>query len=84
MTLKEFALRAERHRERVKREDRRAGEIVAILFNANRDPDKLDAIEWQDVFSEWKEPKESIPEQTEEQMLDTMKLLAASTRGLEP
>jgi hypothetical protein len=74
-------LLGERHRDRVKREDRRAGEIIAILYNINRDSEKdPKGIDWQDVFLEWKEePKE----QTEEEMLALMQLFATkSNEGL--
>lgn len=66
----------ERFRERNKREDRRSGEIVALLFNVNRDSEKSpQGINWMDVFPEWKEPE---PEQTEEEMLKTMMMVFAT------
>ena len=77
-----FGKMVERFRERNKREDRRAGEIVALLFNTNRDTEKMpEGLTWQDVFPEWKEEQE---EQTDEQMLATMMLLfsAKPTEGL--
>lgn len=79
MTPRLFSHLVERHNEKVKREDRRAGEIVAILYNANRNVEKDPAgIEWQDVFTEWKEPER---EQSEEEMLANMRLWAEATRG---
>ena len=70
----------ERHNQKVKREDRRAGEIIAILFNINRDAEKMpNGIDWQDVFPEWKEER---PEQTEEEMFLVMAGFAKSTEGL--
>lgn len=80
MTPRQFNYLVERYRERLRREDRRAGEIIAILFNINRDSKAMpDGIEWQDVFPEWKEkPKH----QTEEQMLATLKLWAIATNRM--
>jgi hypothetical protein len=80
MTLKQFVMRAERHRESVKRADRRAGGVIAMLYNLNRDPEKdRDGIDWQDVFTEW---KEKLPEQTEDELYEAMLLWAKSTEGL--
>jgi len=78
-----FSFLVERHNDRVKREDRRAGEIVAILYNANRNvEDDPKGLDWQDVFPEWKEEREEH-EQTEEEMFALMKMFAAkSTEGL--
>lgn len=73
----------ERYRERNKREDRRAGEIVALLYNVNRDSEKMpDGIEWTDIFPEWKEEQTEGEGQTEEEMLNVMFALKASTEGL--
>jgi hypothetical protein len=80
LTLKHFLLLVERHKERVKREDRRAGEMIAMFFNANRDTEKMPrGIDWTDVFPEWKEPSK---EQTEEEMLEVMQALMASTQSM--
>jgi hypothetical protein len=67
----------------VKREDRRAGEVVAIVYNANRDTDKdPNGIDWRDVFPEWKEqPKEEPEEQTEDEMFEMMQRLVKLTEG---
>lgn len=66
----------ERYRERNKREDRRAGEIVAMFFNANRNTqEQPNPIGWQEIFPEWKEPE---PEQTDEEMFRTMAMLFAT------
>lgn len=71
---------AEWHRDQVKREDRRAGEIVAILFNLNRDVAKdPNGIDWTDVFPEW---KESAAPMTDEQMFENMMLHAKRTEAL--
>lgn len=75
-----FSCLVERHNENVKRADRRAGEIIAILYNINRDSERdPHGLEWQDVFPEWKEPEK---EQTEEEMFATMMLFTKSTEGL--
>lgn len=72
-------LLADRHKERVKREDRRAGEVVAILYNINRDSEKDPrGMDWQDVFAEWKEERF----EDEDEMFAAMKLFAQSTEGL--
>ena len=66
----------ERFRERNKREDRRAGEIVALLYNSNRDTERdQKGIDWTAVFPEWKEEQE---EQTDEEMFRTMAMLFAT------
>lgn len=41
-------------------------------------------LDWKDVFPEWKEAAAPQTEQTEEEMIETMKLLAASVGGAEP
>lgn len=80
MHHRRFDYLVERHKDRMKRADRRAGEIVAILYNLNRDPkEDPKGIDWTDVFAEW---KEEPPEQTEDEMLETMFAFAASTEGL--
>ena len=79
MTPRLFSFMLERWRDQVKREDRRGGEIVAMLYNINRDTEKDPrGIDWQDVYTEWKEEHE----QTEEEMLQVMQMFAASTEGL--
>jgi hypothetical protein len=58
----------------MRREDQRAGEVVAMLYNINRDGKKdPKGMTWLDVFPENAAPKP----QTEEQMLDAMMLWAA-------
>jgi hypothetical protein len=83
MTFREFVLRAERHKDWLKREDRRAGVIVAALYNLNARTSETDPVQnWDDFFIEWKEPTK---EQTEEKMLQAMMLFAKSTNeGLKP
>lgn len=80
MTPRLFSRLAERYREGVRREDRRAGEIIAILYNINRDSEKdPHGMDWQDVFPEWK----TEHEQTEEEMFEMMQLFASrSNEGL--
>lgn len=69
-----------RFEERVKREDRRAGGIIAQIYNMNRDVEKdPKGLDWQDYFTEWKEEPE---EQTEDQMFEAMMLWTKSTEGL--
>lgn len=77
LTFREFSLLLDRQQERTKREDRRAGEVVALLYNVNRS-DKADPIDWRDVFPEWKEQTE----ETEDEMLRAMEMWAAATKHL--
>lgn len=64
---------------RVKRADRRAGEIFAILYNINRDhKEDPDGMEWQDLFPEWKEAKEP---QSEDEMFNAMQMWVTTTKG---
>lgn len=80
MTPRQFSLLTDRYREQVKREDRRAGEIVAMLYNANRDSEKdPSGIGWMDVFGEW---KEQPTEQSEDQMFEAMMLWTKRTEDL--
>lgn len=76
MTPRQFDYLVKRYREGIKREDRRAGEIIAMLFNANRDSETTPAIDWQDVFLEW---KEGPREQTEKEMFEMMQMFTART-----
>ena len=70
----------ERYREGLKREDRRAGGIIAMLYNINRDSEKdPQGQEWFDFFTEWKE----VPvEQTEDEMFQAMMLFTKQREGL--
>jgi hypothetical protein len=70
---------AKRHKDRLKREDRRAGGVIAALYNLNVRKSESDPIlDWQDFFTEWKEaPKE----QTEEEMLQLMLLFTKQREG---
>lgn len=55
--------------------DRRAGEVVAMLANVNRDSKKRPKPwTWLDVFPAWRPPP---PPQTEDDMLAAMDMLAA-------
>lgn len=79
MSPRQFGLLVKRYQRHREEADRRSGEIVAMLYNANRDSEKdPNGLEWRDFFPEWKpEPQE----QTEEEMFQTMMLLAKSTEG---
>lgn len=71
----------ERWRQTRRAEDRRAGEIAAMIYNAHRDGKKdPKGKTWLDVFPEWKERK---PPQTDDQMLEAMKMWARATKGRE-
>lgn len=69
-----FALYCERYQARERRADRRAGEVVAMLYNINRDQDKdPTGARWDDFFPQVE------PEQSDEQMLDAMMTWARVT-----
>ena len=61
----------------MQREDRRAGEVVSMLYNLKRGKDD-DAIGWLDVFPEW----DKRPSETEEQMMAAMQMWATVTSDL--
>ena len=76
MTLRRFGVLTARLRESLKREDRRAGELIAMFYNAHRDTQKdPQGIGWTDVFPEW---KEAPAEQSEDEMYEAMKLWVGS------
>lgn len=78
--MRQFVLLADRHTDRQKREDRRSGEVVAMLFNVHRDQKKSpDGITWQDVYPEHQE--KPVP-QSDDDMLQAMKLWALATAHL--
>ena len=68
----------ERYRERLKREDRRAGGIIAASYNLARASESDPLYDWWDFFAEWKEDRPEPREQTEEEMFEVMKLFAAA------
>ncbi len=76
MTLRRFSLLVERLKKSQKREDRRSGEVVAMLLNVNGAGDGR-AVEWTDVFPEWKEQMNDI-----ERLAEAVKLWASSTEDL--
>lgn len=68
--MRQFELLADRRAFELKRADRRAGGIIAALYNIHTRSSEADPMQdWQDFFTEWKEP---ITEQTEEQMFESM------------
>lgn len=77
LTLSAFLRLWERHRARERQQDRRAGEIAAVIASAHRDPDKRrDPFTWLDFFPEW---REAHPAQTDEEMLAAMEMWVAAT-----
>jgi hypothetical protein len=75
-----FSLLVERRQRQTKQEDRRAGGIIAALYNLNSRTSETDPIrDWQDFFTEWKEPE---ADQTEEEMLEMMLAFTKQTEGL--
>lgn len=79
MTPQNFFLLLKRHERRVKSEDRRAGMILAMIYNSERDRE-IDPAgkDWDDFFTEWKAEPE---EQTEEEMFAVMQGFAKSREG---
>ena len=74
-----FSLLVERYQTHEKREDRRAGGVIAALYNLNTRTSETDPIhDWQDFFTEWKLDQSEQPAQTEEEMFEVMKLFAAA------
>lgn len=79
MTPRHFDYLVKRYRDLVKREDRRSGGIIAALYNINTREKETDPVrEWSDFYTEWKEPAKEPEEQTEEEMFEIMKLVAAA------
>lgn len=77
LTLRQFVALTERRSEERCAADRRAGQIVAMLYNINRDQKKDPAgATWLDFYPEWNEP---TGPQTEEQMLDAMMMWVRAT-----
>jgi hypothetical protein len=69
----------ERYQRQQKQEDRRAGGVIAMLYNVNRDPDKdPKGLDWFDFFPEWREARE----QTEEELFEMMMLFTKQREGL--
>lgn len=76
LTLRQFALLCDRHRMQERRADRRAGELLAMLYNINRDRTKdPSGADWLDFFPEWDE----AAVQSDEQMYEAMLLWTRAT-----
>lgn len=75
MTPRRFSYLVKRFEDREKREDHRAGEIVAMIYNAHRDTDEdRKGLRWYDWFPAWKPEPE---EQTEDEMFAMMQMFTA-------
>lgn len=80
--MRQFELLADRRAVELKRADRRAGGIIAALYNIHTRSSETEPVkDWQDYFTEWKEGPE---EQTEDKMFETMMRWTQATEGLEP
>lgn len=75
MTPRQFSYLVERFEDKEKREDHRAGEIIAMIYNANRDTEvDRKGLSWDAWFPQWSpEPDE----QTEEEMFEMMQQFTA-------
>lgn len=80
MTPRMYGLLLKRHEWQRKVEDRRAGEVVAMLYNLNRD-DTKDPVgwDWTDVFPEWGEP---VRLQSEDEMFNAMQAWVGPAKEL--
>lgn len=77
MTPRQFGHLVDRHKQRQRAEDRRAGVVAAMIYNAHRNPKKdAKGWTWLDVFPEHRPPKVV---QTDDQMFEAMKLWTAAT-----
>lgn len=77
LTPRQFGFLSERHAMAVRMADRRAGEVVAMLYNANRDTKKdPEGATWLSFFPEHR--AEPVA-QTDEEMLAAMTLWAKAT-----
>lgn len=77
MTPHQFGLLLDRHRERQRAEDRRAGVVAAMIYNAHRNTKKdPTGWTWLNVFPEHKPPRAV---QTDDQMFEAMLLWTAAT-----
>jgi hypothetical protein len=76
LTPRLFRLLQDRWYEHERRQDRRAGEMVAAIYNVNRDPKKSDIFKWDEFF-----PGRSVArrQQTDEEMLMAMQMWVAKT-----
>lgn len=78
LTPRLFRLLQDRWYEHERRQDRRAGEMVAAIYNVNRDPKKSDIFKWDEFF-----PGRSVAkrQQSEQEMFDNMMAWVAKTGG---
>lgn len=75
MTPRRFSYLVKRFEERQKREDHRAGEIIAMIYNANRDTEvDRKGLNWDAWFPQW---KEEPGEQTDDEMFEMMQMFTA-------
>lgn len=75
MTPRQFRCLTLRYERKVKQEDRRAGGVIAALYNIHTRESETDPVkDWQDYFPEWREEQR---EQTEDEMFELMQLFAA-------
>lgn len=83
MTPRDFGYLLDRYELQIKREDHRIGEVIAMLYNTNRDSEKdPNGLRWTDFFPVWKEEPE---EQTDDDMFALMQLVTTKlNEGFEP
>ncbi len=75
LTMRQFVLLTDRWKDEQRRKDRRSGEVVAMLYNVNRDSKKdPDGKSWMDIYPE--HAAAAKREQTEDEMLDAMMMWA--------
>lgn len=82
LTLRRLMALIDRRKAQIQIEDRRAGTIVAMMYNLKRDAKKdPKGWTWQDVFPEHKEAPRA---QTDEEMLNAMMIWAARKPAQKP
>lgn len=80
MTHRQYSYLIKRFEEKEKREDHRAGEIIAMIYNANRNQEEdPQGVEWWDFFPVWKPEREK---QTEDEMFAMMLQFTKQREGL--
>lgn len=80
MTPRLFSFLLKRHEQGIKRADRRAGGVIAALYNLNSRTEESDPVqEWWDYFTEWKPEPES---QTDDEMFQAMMAFTKQREGL--
>lgn len=80
MTPRQFDYLMDRYELQIKRDDHRAGQIVAWVYNTGRNVEEdPEGKEWWDFFPVWQPEPE---EQTEDEMFQAMLMFTKQREGL--